>query len=62
MWEYTDPQATAKEFAEGRGSLKWLLQEHRSVSSRAWSPPWPHCFVSLHIIPGAVFLEALPEA
>ena len=29
MWVYSDPQAAGRQYAEGQGSLKWLLQEHR---------------------------------
>ena len=26
---YSDPRAAARQYAEGQGSLKWLLQEHK---------------------------------
>ncbi|KAK9846340.1 hypothetical protein WJX81_001888 [Elliptochloris bilobata] len=39
VWFYTDPQATARQYAEGQGSLKWLLQEHRHFSAAATFRP-----------------------
>jgi len=32
VWVYTDPQAQSKEYAEGRGSLTWLLQAQRRAA------------------------------
>jgi len=48
VWAYTDPQAQSKEYAEGRGSLKWLLQAQRRAARaqrllRAHAPARSRC-------------------